>query len=261
MTAAAASHETPVRHLGVELSRDAIRREAQYHPAASWEEAEASATQALAVRALLEREARAAGLLRTEGGSDADVAQAVQKLLAREVPVPSVSRAECEDFYAAHTDRLRAPELREISHILIATGAVEPGGSEPSGEAKVETEQAAEDRARGVLAELRERPDRFEALARSHSACPSGSRGGSLGQLRRGELDPAVERACDGLAPGEVAPALVRTRHGLHVVRLDAEAPGKLPPFESVQPRIEIYLRDRAWRQALRAYLERCSRT
>ncbi|MFN3495615.1 MAG: peptidylprolyl isomerase [Hydrogenophaga sp.] len=54
-----------------------------------------------------------------------------------------------------------------------------------------------------------------------------------------------------------VHPRLVRTRFGLHIVRVMGRRPGKRIPFEEARPRIERDLLLRARAVALRHYLHR----
>lgn len=58
----------------------------------------------------------------------------------------------------------------------------------------------------------------FQALAKRHSICPSGKKGGNLGEFRQGQMVPAFDRAC---FKGEVLkPQLVKTKFGWHIVKV-----------------------------------------
>ena len=61
----------------------------------------------------------------------------------------------------------------------------------------------------------------FAALARRHSEGPSASKGGDLGFNARGRMVPAFDEAMFAIdEEGAVAPELVRTRFGFHIIRL-----------------------------------------
>ena len=60
----------------------------------------------------------------------------------------------------------------------------------------------------------------FAALARRSSDHPSGRRGGWLGAVEAGTLDPAIEAAIASVQPGQVGP-VVRLPTGYAVVRRD----------------------------------------
>ena len=59
---------------------------------------------------------------------------------------------------------------------------------------------------------------KFDVLAKKHSTCPSGKKGGSLGEFRRGQMVPAFDKAC---FTGELLkPQLVKTKFGWHVIKV-----------------------------------------
>ncbi len=59
---------------------------------------------------------------------------------------------------------------------------------------------------------------KFQVLAKKHSLCPSGKRGGDLGEFRRGQMVPQFDKAC---FTGELlTPQLVKTKFGWHVVKV-----------------------------------------
>lgn len=59
---------------------------------------------------------------------------------------------------------------------------------------------------------------KFHILAKKYSLCPSGKKGGDLGEFKRGQMVPAFDRACFS---GEVlTPKLVKTKFGWHVIKV-----------------------------------------
>ena len=58
----------------------------------------------------------------------------------------------------------------------------------------------------------------FEEMAQKFSKCPSGKRGGDLGEFGRGKMVPGFEQAAFALQPGEVSPP-VRTQFGFHLIQ------------------------------------------
>ena len=235
-----------VRVNGEEITSTEIHREAQYHPAASFENACYEATRALVVRALLLGEAKRLQLSDELLPEDNEVQEQalIAELMDREVDVPFVDEDACQALYKKTQDKFRGPDLFAPCHILFAA----PEGDE-------EKRAGAKLRAQEVLEELKKRPGRFARLARTSSGCPSGATGGSLGQITRGETMPAFEKALEALQPGELYPKAVETEHGFHVIKLADRVPGAPLPFEAVRDRIMIYLRDQAWRKALQKYV------
>lgn len=223
-----------------------VRREAQYHPAQSWSAACHEAKRALVVRELMLREAARLGYWDGRRGlSERDCQALVERVTASSVVVPPVHDEACEQFYRENRSRFIGPELFEASHILLPTSAN-----------AVDVAQLRA-RAESVLGELLRHPERFERAARESSACPSAASGGRLGQLTPGETHARFEAALRQLRPGEIHPRLVETRHGFHIIRLDQFCAGRELPLAAVQERIRLYLRERAWRAELRAFLRR----
>jgi hypothetical protein len=75
-------------------------------------------------------------------------------------------------------------------------------------------------RAEKTLAALLAEPERFGAVARELSNCPSGQQDGNLGQIGRGDMVPEFEHALFRLGPTGILGELVKTRHGFHIVAI-----------------------------------------
>lgn len=60
----------------------------------------------------------------------------------------------------------------------------------------------------------------FELLAKAHSQDSSAAKGGDLGYFKRGQLDPAFERALDLLKNGQYSVTPVKTSLGWHIARV-----------------------------------------
>ena len=59
----------------------------------------------------------------------------------------------------------------------------------------------------------------FAALAKEHGSDGTKERGGSLGVFPPGQMVPEFERAVTALQPGQIAPGLVRTQFGWHIIQ------------------------------------------
>ncbi|MDQ8698253.1 peptidylprolyl isomerase [Hyphomicrobium sp. LHD-15] len=236
---------------GLAIAHDVISREAQNHkaptPLAAW----TAAARALVVRALLLNEARrlgiAAGALSdAQGRRETEEEAMIRTLVEREVATPLADAEACLRYYESNRRRFRSADIYEAAHILFAAR---------------KDERLSFDRARAAadaaLEILKSEPGRFAELARVHSACPSGSQGGNLGQLTAGQTTPEFEAALSALEPGAMTERPIETRYGFHIIKLERKIAGKELPFEFVQERIADYLADRVHRIAVAQYVSR----
>jgi peptidyl-prolyl cis-trans isomerase C len=238
----------PVAVNGAVIAGAEIAREVQHHAGATPKQAWQAATRALVVRALLLQRARELGVAaepRCEDGlRETEEEARIRALLEAEVRTPTADEDTCRRYYHANRTRFRSPDLFEPAHILFKA---------PSDDAAAHAR--ALERAAGVLADVQRAPDRFESLARALSECPSAGEGGRLGQVARGDTTPEFEAALLSLEAGQICPAPVSTRYGVHIVRLDRKVAGDVLPFEPVRERIAAYLEASAWRRAVAQYV------
>lgn len=59
----------------------------------------------------------------------------------------------------------------------------------------------------------------FHKLAKKHSTCPSGKRGGDLGEVKRGDLVGSVDKAVFS-GPELVIQGPVKSRFGYHLIKV-----------------------------------------
>jgi peptidyl-prolyl cis-trans isomerase C len=195
-----------------------------------------------AARELLKQRAVAIGLLEMATANEVRIDQAIEELLAREVVTPAPTEEECRRYYESHQREFQSGDLVHARHILFQ---VTP--SVPIPEIRARAEQ--------TLNELLRQPDRFEAVARELSNCPSGQHGGNLGQIGRGDTVPEFEKAVFRLGPTGLLREVIKTRHGFHIVAIDRRIPGETLPFEAVQERIAERLTAGVEERALRQYI------
>lgn len=221
------------------IEEDEILREMQYHPAGDVAAARHAAAQWLVIRALLLDRAHALGI------DEAHEADAVQAVIEREVDIPAPGEAECRRYYDNNKAQFASPDLVEAAHILLpAAPDDEPGRA------------STEARARELIDILTRAPERFGELARAHSTCDSRHNEGRLGQVARGDTVPEMETFLFNLEDGQISPVPVKTRYGVHVVRVDKRLPGRSLPYEAVAGKVADYLKDASWRRAFRQYVQ-----
>ena len=59
---------------------------------------------------------------------------------------------------------------------------------------------------------------KFDVLAKKHSTCPSGKKGGSLGEFKKGQMVPQFDKVC--FTAELITPHLVKTKFGWHVIKV-----------------------------------------
>jgi peptidyl-prolyl cis-trans isomerase SurA len=131
-----------------------------------------------------------------------------------------VSDSDLKNFYERHLTLFMLPEEYRISQILLLPR-------------KTESRKDLRLRAQDVHGQIAKGGE-FDDLALRYSDDPDAARGGALGFIRQGEMDPAIERAVAALQPGQVSEP-VETTDGYHIIRLDEKKASQFRPFEEVK--------------------------
>ena len=228
-----------------------IASEAQNHeaprgkPGIAWRKA----ANAVAVRTLLLQEARRRELHPQPaevgpGRFETDEEALIRGLLETAVEVSPPSEDALRAEWARDPSRFRSPPLWEVSHILVAC---DPRDKAQSG--------AARARAVDLTALALGNPPGFAALAQDNSDCGSKASGGALGQLGPGDTVPEFEADLRTLSEGEITAEPVLTRHGWHIIRMDAVAQGGVLPFDAVRQKISDAMEKALWAAAARSFV------
>ena len=167
----------------------------------------------------------------------------IERLIELEVTSPLPTDAECETYYRKNLDQFRSGDLAEASHILFQVTPNVPL-------------EALRIKAEEILQETLAHPEQFADLARTYSNCTSAEVGGSLGQLTRGQTVPEFERVIFSLEQGKIAPKLLESRFGLHIVRVERRAEGRTLPFDVIREQLAQYLTEQVRARALKQYLK-----
>ncbi|WP_112324177.1 peptidylprolyl isomerase [Oceanibium sediminis] len=229
----------------------AIAAEAQNHsapkdkPGIAWRKA----AQALTIRALLLQEAQRRGLTAepeelSPGRVETEEEALIRVLLDQALTITPVTEETVREEWAKNPERYRSAPLWDVSHILCACDPRDAEGR-----------TAAEARANAILEKLDGDAKDFANAARE-SDCGSKASGGHLGQLGPGDTVPEFEAALRELPEDSISPAPVLSRHGWHIIRLNAIASGQVLPFETVRPKIAEAQEKTAWARASREFVE-----
>ncbi|MEO9575922.1 MAG: peptidylprolyl isomerase [Tateyamaria sp.] len=215
-------------------------------PGIAWRKA----ANAVAIRTLLLQEAKARMLTveqqevgpgRFETSEEALIRGLLDTVVDVKAPQSDVIFAEWEKDPA----RFRAPPLWEVSHILCAC--------DPRDD---EARQKAKHRAEALTELTIKDPKGFSAIASQESDCGSKTSGGALGQLGPGDTVPEFEAILHQLEEGTITQTPILTRHGWHIVRMDAVALGETLPFEAVKQKISDAMEKAAWANHARVFVD-----
>ena len=151
-------------------------------------------------------------------------------------------------FYDFHQERFTVAERRTARHLLITV-------NDDDAESRRDLVQARIERlAEQVRGPAGGRTQRFEALARRHSQCPTALEGGRLGEVVPGQLYPALDAALFALPSGDIG-GPVESELGFHLLLCERIQPGRSIPFTQARPQIRAMLEERARRQCQKAWI------
>jgi len=138
----------------------------------------------------------------------------------------SVGEEDLKNYYQQHLSEYASGQEIRVRHVFL----VVPTGAPTTEEAKVR------ERAQKALQRIRGGED-FAKVARELSQGPSAPEGGDLGWLRRGVVQPEVEKAAFALESGQVSD-LVRTKTGFQILKVEERRGGQPRPFDEVKDEI-----------------------
>jgi peptidyl-prolyl cis-trans isomerase D len=141
------------------------------------------------------------------------------------------TEAEIKDYYDLHRDEYQQPKKVRARHILFRIPPT----------ATTAQIQAVIDRAKEVLAQARGGAD-FAALARKYSEDTTAARGGDLGYFEEKDMEKPFAEAAFSLKKGEISD-LVRTRFGLHIIKVEDIREAVSSPLADVKDRVVNALR------------------
>ncbi len=171
-------------------------------------------------------------LLETEPEFKAALARMRENLLInyageKVLTAVKVNEDEVRKYYDEHKETFMAGESVNADHILVDT----------------------EEKANEILARINAGDIDFAAAASEFSTCPSGKRGGSLGDFTRGQMVPEFDSAVFAMSEGEIR-GPIKTQFGYHLIKLNSRKEATVTPFEDVKGELENALLSEKRREA-----------
>lgn len=225
----------PIKVNGIPLPESDILNELEHHKEA--DDPLDMAISALILRQLLIEEAQR---LQLRADSEEELFTLV---LQQEVELPTLTEAECLRHYEQNTAYFTVGASVDVDHILLQTTP------------RIDAD-ALHKKAQEVLKEAQANPANFGQLARQYSNCPSSEEGGYLGTLIKGQTVPEFETVIFRAEAGKVHPAVVETRFGFHIIRVEKRIEGELLSYEVVAERIHEALQEANQNTAWRQYIQ-----
>lgn len=146
--------------------------------------------------------------------------------------------AEARKIYQSTKDRIGPDGLVEPAHILLRLAQ----------QADVQTQSKVKQRADSIYNALLAGAD-FAEMARKYSEDPgSAQRGGSIGQISRGQTLKEFEDATFALKDGEMSKPVLSSV-GYHIIKMIKHA--DFPPFDSLREDIRNFIEARGLREAV----------
>lgn len=137
------------------------------------------------------------------------------------------SEAAIKEYYEKNINEFQMQKQVSARHILIRPA---PGASDMK-KAKEEARKKIED----ILSSLVKKGEDFALLAKKYSDDKaSGSKGGSLGYFKQGEMVKPFEDAAFSLKKGEIS-GIVETEFGYHIIKVDDIKEARLIPFKEAK--------------------------
>ena len=160
-------------------------------------------------------------LLETEPEFKAELAKLRENLLInyagnKVIAAVKVSDDEVKKYYEDNLDRFSQGETVNADHILVDS----------------------EEKALEILAKIESGEISFADAAKEYSSCPSGQRGGNLGDFGRGQMVPEFDTAVFELEVGKMTSSPVKTQFGYHLIRLNSKSEASPMPFEQIAPQL-----------------------
>jgi peptidyl-prolyl cis-trans isomerase SurA len=167
----------------------------------------------------------------------------VQRVVGREVHSKiDLGEDALRLAYEREKETWRIPEQTRISEILI------PRGDGNAGEAK----------AREAAGKLKSGA-KFEDVVAAYSTGATRDRGGDLGFVSKGELNPEIDKVVFTLPVGSVSDP-IGTKFGWHIVKVVDKTPVRYKPFSEVKAEILKKEQDTQFPKKLAEYLDKLKR-
>lgn len=152
----------------------------------------------------------------------------IEKALGEKIVV---SDDETKGFYEGNPTSFSKPEQVKASHILVKVDA----------QSKDTDKEVAKKKIASIQEKIKN-GEKFDELAKAHSDCPSGAKGGDLGFFGRGSMVKSFEEAAFSMKPGDISD-IVETQFGYHLIKVTDKKEAQKISYQDAKENIEKYLK------------------
>lgn len=142
-----------------------------------------------------------------------------QLAMAKTMQGITVSDDEAKSYYDANKQQFAKGDTVNAKHILTDS----------------------EEKCSAILEAIVSGEKQFEEAAKEHSTCPSGAKGGDLGEFGKGQMVKEFEDAAFNAEPGHVV-GPVKTQFGYHLIKVEKKNEAKTASYEEVAENIKASL-------------------
>jgi len=142
----------------------------------------------------------------------------------------SVSEEDAMAFYQENPQHFPKGESVKAKHILVGN----------------------EEQCNEILEKILSGEMDFESAAKDFSTCPSGDRGGDLGEFGRGQMVPEFETAAFEAEIGKIV-GPVKTQFGYHLIKVEEKKEASVMPYADVAESIKTNLQQQKQAEAYAA--------
>lgn len=142
-----------------------------------------------------------------------------------------------KNYYESNVEKFREPERKRLRELLIK---VDPGGG-----------TLAWDKGYEITKELKKRiegGEDFAAIAKEHSQDKFAKKGGDMGYVHKGSLEPRMEGIIEDMEVGEIA-GPIWTLQGYHLVKVEEKTPPVQKSYEEVSERLKRELKGEKYKK------------
>lgn len=139
-----------------------------------------------------------------------------QMAMAKTLNGITVSDDEVKDYYEANKNQFVKGNTVSAKHILTDS----------------------EEKCASILKSIESGEKQFEEAAKESSTCPSGAKGGDLGEFGKGQMVKEFEDAAFAAEIGQVV-GPVKTQFGYHLIKVEKKSEETVVPFEEAADSIK----------------------